>query len=103
MKGEKVPGYKQEKSVNPTSPIETFAAVKFYIDNRRWQDVPFYVRTGKLMNQKTTNITIQFKKTPSYAFPPETAATRRYKRLSIRIQPEREVPPRHRAQRISSV
>ncbi len=47
MKGEKVKGYREEKSVDPNSNVETFAAVKFYIDNWRWQDVPFYVRTGK--------------------------------------------------------
>ena len=67
MKGEKVPGYKQEKGVNPGSATETFAAVKFYIDNWRWQDVPFYVRTGKRMNQKASNITIQFKAAPTTA------------------------------------
>ena len=60
MKGEKVAGYRKEKNVAPASPNDTFAAVKFYIDNWRWQDVPFYVRTGKRMHEKTTTITIQF-------------------------------------------
>ncbi len=91
MKGEKVPGYKQEKSVSPTSSVETFAAVKFYVDNWRWQGVPFYVRTGKRMNQKTTNITIQFKKAPNFAFPPEATESWRSNRLTISIQPEMEV------------
>jgi glucose-6-phosphate 1-dehydrogenase len=99
IKGEKVPGYKQEKSVNPNSSVETFAAVKFYIDNWRWQDVPFYVRTGKRMNQKATNITIQFKAAPSYAFPPEAAETWRANRLTISIQPEMEVRLRFQAKR----
>ena len=99
MKGEKVPGYKQEKSVNPGSSVETFAAVKFYIDNWRWQDVPFYVRTGKRMNQKASNITIQFKKAPSYAFPPEAAETWKANRLTISIQPEMEVRLRFQAKR----
>src|ERR1700744_4855516 len=99
MKGEKVPGYKQEKSVNPNSAVETFAAVKFYIDNWRWQDVPFYVRTGKRMNQKTTNITVQFKTAPSYAFPPEAADSWRENRLTISIQPEMEVRLRFQAKR----
>jgi len=99
MKGEKVPGYKQEKSVNPGSSVETFAAVKFYIDNWRWQDVPFYVRTGKRMNQKASNITIQFKTAPSYAFPPEAAETWRANRLTISIQPEMEVRLRFQAKR----
>ena len=100
MKGEKVPGYKQEKSVNPNSSVETFAAVKFYIDNWRWQDVPFYVRTGKRMNQKTSNITIQFKTAPNYAFPPEAAETWRSNRLTISIQPEMEVRLRFQAKRL---
>ncbi|HVV02584.1 MAG TPA: glucose-6-phosphate dehydrogenase [Puia sp.] len=99
MKGQKVPGYKQEKSVNPNSSVETFAAVKFYIDNWRWQGVPFYVRTGKRMNQKTTNITIQFKTAPNYAFPPEAADTWRANRLTISIQPEMEVRLRFQAKR----
>jgi glucose-6-phosphate 1-dehydrogenase len=99
MKGEKVPGYKQEKSVNPESNIETFAAVKFYIDNWRWQDVPFYVRTGKRMNQKTTTITVQFRPAPNYAFPPEAAETWRSNRLTISIQPEMDVRLRLQAKR----
>jgi glucose-6-phosphate 1-dehydrogenase len=99
MKGEKVPGYKHEKSVNPNSSVETFAAVKFYIDNWRWQDVPFYIRTGKRMNQKASNITIQFKAAPSYAFPPEAAETWRTNRLTISIQPEMEVRLRFQAKK----
>lgn len=100
MKGEKVPGYKQEKSVSPTSSVETFAAVKFYVDNWRWQGVPFYVRTGKRMNQKTTNITIQFKKAPNFAFPPEATESWRSNRLTISIQPEMEVRLRFQAKQL---
>ena len=99
MKGEKVPGYKQEKSVNPNSSVETFAAVKFYIDNWRWQDVPFYVRTGKRMKQKASNITVVFKEAPSYAFPPEAAETWKANRLTISIQPEMEVRLRFQAKK----
>lgn len=99
MKGEKVAGYKQEKGVQPESATETFAAVKFYIDNWRWQDVPFYVRTGKRMNQKASIITIQFKAAPNYAFPPEAAETWRANRLTIAIQPEMEVRLRFQAKK----
>jgi glucose-6-phosphate 1-dehydrogenase len=99
MKGEKVPGYKQEKGVEANSSTETFAAVKFYIDNWRWQDVPFYVRTGKRMNQKASNITIQFKAAPNFAFPPEAADTWRSNRLTIAIQPEMEVRLRFQAKK----
>lgn len=99
IKGEKVPGYRQEKGVAPNSPVETFAAVKFYIDNWRWQDIPFYVRTGKRMHEKTTIIAIQFRPAPSYAFPPEAAGTWRPNRLTISIQPEMDIRIRFQAKR----
>jgi glucose-6-phosphate 1-dehydrogenase len=88
MKGEQVKAYREEDKVNPNSNVETFAAVKFYIDNWRWQNVPFYVRTGKYLHQKTTVITIQFKMAPHYAFPAEAVETIRPNRLTISIQPE---------------
>src|SRR6516164_5769125 len=65
MQGEKVPAYREEKNVDPHSTVDTFAAVKFYIDNWRWQDVPFYIRTGKRLHAKTTVINIQFRPAPS--------------------------------------
>ncbi|MEO6329560.1 MAG: glucose-6-phosphate dehydrogenase [Ginsengibacter sp.] len=97
MKGEKVAGYNQEKDVSPDSSTETFAAVKFYIDNWRWQNVPFYVRTGKYMHEKTTILTIQFKPAPHYSFPAEAAETWRPNRLSISIQPEMDILLRFQA------
>ncbi|CAN5669567.1 glucose-6-phosphate dehydrogenase [soil metagenome] len=99
MQGKEVKGYRQEEKVDAHSPIETFAAVKFYIDNWRWQDVPFYVRTGKAMHQKTSIITIQFKPAPHYAFPPEAADTWRPNRLTISIQPEMDIRLRFQAKR----
>ena len=99
MKGEKVPGYRDEKSVSHGSNIDTFAAVKFYIDNWRWQDVPFYVRTGKRLHDKTSTITIQFRPAPHYAFPPEAAETWRPNRLTISIQPEMDIRLRFQAKR----
>lgn len=99
MKGEKTAGYRQEKNVNPESGVETFAAVKFYIDNWRWQDVPFYVRTGKRMRNKSTIITLQFRPAPSFAFPPEAAASWRPNRLTISIQPEMDIRIRFQAKR----
>lgn len=91
MQGEKVPGYQQEKNVNPHSNVETFAAVKFYIDNWRWEGVPFYVRTGKRLHEKSTNLTIQFKPAPNFAFPKEASETWRPNRLSIGISPEMDI------------
>jgi glucose-6-phosphate 1-dehydrogenase len=99
MQGEKVPGYRQEKSVSPDSDIDTFAAVKFYIDNWRWQDVPFYVRTGKRLHDKTSIINIQFRPAPHYAFPAEAAETWRPNRLTISIQPEMDIRLRFQAKR----
>ncbi|MFL9482146.1 glucose-6-phosphate dehydrogenase [Chitinophagaceae bacterium LWZ2-11] len=99
MKGDKVKGYREEPSVNPKSSIETFAAVKFFVDNWRWQGVPFYVRTGKCLQEKTTIITIQFKQAPNYAFPPEAAETWRPNRLTISIQPEMDIRLRFQAKR----
>ncbi len=99
IKGEKVPGYREEKNVNPESGVDTFAAVKFYIDNWRWQGVPFYVRTGKRLHEKTTIITIQFRPAPNYAFPPESAETWRPNRLIISIQPEMDIRLRFQAKR----
>ncbi|HOZ95456.1 MAG TPA: glucose-6-phosphate dehydrogenase [Niabella sp.] len=99
MKAANVKGYREEKGVTSDSSTETFAAVKFYIDNWRWQGVPFYVRTGKFLKDKTTLITIQFKEAPKYAFPPETTETWRSNRLTISIQPEMDIRLRFQAKR----
>ena len=99
MQGKEIPGYRQEKDVAKDSKTETFAAMKFYVENWRWQGVPFYVRTGKHMHEKTTVLTIQFKPAPSYAFPKEAAETWRPNRLTISIQPEMDICLRFQAKR----
>lgn len=99
MNGQKVLSYRQEKDVAEDSATETFAAVKFYIDNWRWQDVPFYVRTGKHLHQKSTALTIQFKPAPHFSFPAEAAETWRPNRLLISIQPEMDICLRFQAKR----
>ena len=91
MQGEKVPSYKEEEGTDPNSNTETFAALKFYIDNWRWEGVPFYVRTGKRMHEKSTELTIQFKPAPDFAFPKEATETWRPNRLSIGISPEMDI------------
>ncbi|HEU4902978.1 MAG TPA: glucose-6-phosphate dehydrogenase [Flavisolibacter sp.] len=95
--GEKLIAYRKEKGVSPDSPVETFAAVKFYVDNWRWKDVPFYVRTGKAMNTKTTLIVVQFKPAPQFAFPSEAGETWRPNRLVISIQPQMDIRLRFQA------
>jgi glucose-6-phosphate 1-dehydrogenase len=95
--GEKIMAYREEKGVEPDSGVETFAAVKFYVDNWRWKDVPFYVRTGKAMNAKSTIIVVQFKPAPQFAFPDEAGETWRPNRLIISIQPQMDIRLRFQA------
>ena len=66
--GEAVPGYLQEPNVEPESVIETYAALKLYIDNWRWRGVPFYLRTGKRMTEASTMVSICFKQPPKHFF-----------------------------------
>jgi glucose-6-phosphate 1-dehydrogenase len=66
--GKVVPGYRQEADVNPRSSTETFAAVKLHIDNWRWEGVPVYLRSGKSMWKRGTEILVQFKKAPEVIF-----------------------------------
>ena len=95
--GEKLIAYRQEKGVAVDSPVETFAAVKFYVDNWRWKNVPFYVRTGKAMTTKTTLIVVQFKPAPHFSFPVEAGETWRPNRLVISIQPQMDIRLRFQA------
>ena len=66
--GEKVIGYRQEDRVNPESQTETFAAIRLEIENWRWAGVPFYIRAGKRLAKRATEITIQFKQPPLLLF-----------------------------------
>lgn len=82
--GENVKGYREEDGVDPLSLTETFAAIKFYIDNWRWKDVPFYVRTAKRMPTKVTEVVVHFKSTPHNLF----KGTKSDNKLIIRIHPD---------------
>ena len=99
LKGTEVNAYRHEKNVDAHSPVETFVAAKFYIDNWRWQNVPFYIRTGKYLHEKTTLITVQFKDGPLYAFPSEAAETWRPNRLLFSIQPHTDIRLRFQSKR----
>lgn len=68
VQGEKVAGYRQESDVSPDSNTPTFFAAKFYVDNLRWAGVPFYLRTGKRLPNRVTEICIQFKRLPLRLF-----------------------------------
>ncbi|MFT4032058.1 MAG: glucose-6-phosphate dehydrogenase [Siphonobacter sp.] len=91
IQGKEVPGYREEAKVSPQSNTETFAAIKFFIDNWRWKDVPFYLRTGKRMHQSASVISIQFKEVPHFIFPSGTTESVPQNRLIISIQPEMSI------------
>ncbi|MCW0481989.1 glucose-6-phosphate dehydrogenase [Gaoshiqia sediminis] len=88
IKKELVKGYRQEKGVNPESRTETFFAMKFFIDNWRWSGVPFYIRTGKKLPTRVTEVVIHFKKTPHHLFGTSQASQQTSNQLIIRIQPD---------------
>jgi glucose-6-phosphate 1-dehydrogenase len=86
--GQPVAGYKQEKGVDPNSTTETFVALKLFIENWRWADVPFYIRTGKRLPKRSTEVTIQFKRVPHQLYKPEETKGLVPNRLTVRIQPD---------------
>jgi glucose-6-phosphate 1-dehydrogenase len=85
--GRSLPGYREEAGVASDSRTETFAALKLYIDNWRWQDVPFYLRTGKCLPRQASEISIQFRAVPHRSFPPEASLGWQPSRLVMAIQP----------------
>ncbi len=99
FKGEKVLGYREEKSVDPNSTTETFAAVKLFIDNWRWSGVPFYIRSGKRMQSKISVITIDFKQVPHRPFPEAAIENWQPNKMTINIQPEMGITLRFQAKR----
>jgi glucose-6-phosphate 1-dehydrogenase len=68
IEGESVPGYREEKKVAPDSNVETYAALELHIDNWRWAGVPFYLRTGKRLSKRLTQIVVEFKAAPHSPF-----------------------------------
>ncbi|HZT40857.1 MAG TPA: glucose-6-phosphate dehydrogenase, partial [Chthonomonadaceae bacterium] len=88
IEGNPVPGYRQEEGVNPDSVTETFAALKLQVDNWRWADVPFYLRSGKRMPRKLTEIVIQFKRVPHLFFSMTPEDQMDPNLLIMRIQPD---------------
>lgn len=87
IKKEAISGYREEEGVDPHSMTETFAALKFYIDNWRWGGVPFYIRTGKRLPTRVTEVVIHFKATPHFLFS-EGEGHSTANQLVIRIQPD---------------
>ena len=93
----RVPGYRQEDGVAPDSPTETFVALKLFLDNWRWQDVPFYLRTGKRLSRQSTEIAIQFRGVPHQSFPAEATLDWQPSRLILSIHPEESIVLRFQA------
>lgn len=102
IEGQKVPAYRSEPDVAHASPTETFAAIKLFVDNWRWQDVPFYLRTGKRLKTKASEVTIQFRPVPHQSFPKAAALAWQPNRLLIHIQPQEGIVLRFQAKQPSS-
>lgn len=88
IQGRQAPGYRQEEGVSKDSTTETYVALKFFIDNWRWADVPFYIRTGKRMPTKVSEIVVYFKSPPHHLFRNELDLMNMNNQLIIRIQPD---------------
>jgi glucose-6-phosphate 1-dehydrogenase len=89
-KGEKVPGYREESGVSAHSITVTYAAIKFFVDNWRWEGVPFYLRSGKRLTKRVTEVAIEFKRPPLLLFK-SCADVLAPNVLVIRIQPDEGV------------
>jgi len=90
LNGQAVPGYLNEEGANPRSETETFVAIKAEIDNWRWKGVPFYLRTGKRMPKKHSEIVVHFKEQPHNIFQ-DSHAVLPPNKLTIRLQPDEGV------------
>ena len=95
--GRKASGYREEDGVSPDSRTETFVALKLFLDNWRWQGVPFYLRTGKRLARQATEIAIQFRSVPHRSFPPEASLDWQPSRLVMSIHPDEGIVLRFQA------
>jgi len=91
IEGVDVPGYREERGVRPDSMTETYLAAKLYVDNWRWADTPFYVRTGKRLPRRETTIAIEYKRAPHPPFEEAAAEGLRSNVLIVHIQPHEGV------------
>jgi glucose-6-phosphate 1-dehydrogenase len=85
--GEPRPGYRQEPKVKPNSNVETYVALKLFIDNWRWSGVPFYLRTGKNLPMSASEVRIQFRPTPNVLFAAECGNNLDPNAIALRLQP----------------
>ncbi|CAN5137188.1 glucose-6-phosphate dehydrogenase [soil metagenome] len=89
--GEYVPGFLEEEGMNPESTTETYAAVRLDIGTRRWNGVPFYLRAGKRLGRRVTEIAVVFKRAPQYLFAESQTSELGQNALVIRVQPDEGV------------
>jgi glucose-6-phosphate 1-dehydrogenase len=89
--GVEVKGFLDEEGMNPDSVTETFAAMRLDIDTRRWSGVPFYLRTGKRLGRRVTEIAVVFKRAPQYLFEESQVSSLSENALVIRVQPDEGV------------
>jgi glucose-6-phosphate 1-dehydrogenase len=90
-------GYREELAVSADSQTETFIAMKLHVDNWRWQDVPFYLRTGKRLHKSCSEIVIQFRAVPHRSFPKEASLNWQPAGIIISIQPDEGITLRFQA------
>ncbi len=88
VEGERVKGYREEEDVSPASTTETYMAMRLRIDNWRWAGVPFYIRTGKRLPKRVTEVAMEFKSVPHLPFPHGMARGLQRNALVLRIQPD---------------
>ncbi len=91
VKGDKVPAYRAEGDVSPTSQVETYAALRLQVENWRWAGVPFYLRSGKRLVVRDSQISIQFRRPPLLLFQEAGVEHIDPNRLDLRIQPEESI------------
>lgn len=88
INGQEVPGYRREEGVKPDSTTETYVALKVFVENWRWAGVPFFIRTGKAMTKRASEIAVQFKEIPQILFNANPKIPQAPNVLKLRIQPE---------------
>ena len=88
VEGKEVPGYREEEGVDRNSTTETYVAAKLFVDNWRWADMPFYVRTGKRLPRRETEIAIQFKRAPHPLFEDSATEELQPNLLLVHVQPD---------------
>ncbi|MFG2893284.1 glucose-6-phosphate dehydrogenase [Streptomyces sp. NPDC048248] len=92
--GEQAVGYLEEEGINPQSKTDTYAAIKLQVDNRRWAGVPFYLRTGKRLGRRVTEIAVVFQRAPHSPFDHTATEELGQNALVIRVQPDEGVTVR---------